>query len=148
MNTSEIFDRLMELRRRIEADTEEPLLGSDNALLYDVAKTLGLSEEQAAQVAGDDAGSPPADNGYHDEDVELGPFLGFDRSGLGIGGAGRHSLEDETLDLIARGRMKVIERERKGPMPSGQLWQPCARRGCDIEPVCLDCERCYRHCYC
>lgn len=30
----------------------------------------------------------------------------------------------------------------------GQLWQECRRRGCDTEPVCLDCEYCSRHCTC
>jgi hypothetical protein len=29
---------------------------------------------------------------------------------------------------------------------TGQLWQPCPR--CDAEPVCVDCERCARHCRC
>lgn len=28
----------------------------------------------------------------------------------------------------------------------GQLWQPCPV--CDAEPVCVDCERCRRHCTC
>ncbi len=28
---------------------------------------------------------------------------------------------------------------------SGQLWQEC---DCGTEPVCLDCEKCDRHCTC
>lgn len=32
---------------------------------------------------------------------------------------------------------------------SGQLWQPCNRRGCKNEPSCLDCEGCQeKHCTC
>lgn len=69
----------------------------------------------------------------------------FDKTGLGIGGAGRHDLAAEMAELIARGEMKIVERERIGPMPHGQLWQACS---CGEEPVCLDCERCYRHCDC
>jgi hypothetical protein len=36
---------------------------------------------------------------------------------------------------------------RRG-LPHGQLWQPCERRGCSTEPVCVSCERCERHCAC
>ncbi len=36
----------------------------------------------------------------------------FDGSGLGIGGAGRHNLAEETLELLARGEMRVEQRER------------------------------------
>ena len=70
----------------------------------------------------------------------------FDHSGLGIGGAGQHDLATETAELIARGEMHVVERKRKGPMPHGQLWEPCPR--CGDEPVCLDCGLCERHCTC
>lgn len=28
----------------------------------------------------------------------------------------------------------------------GQLWQECTR--CGAEPVCIDCERCDKHCRC
>ena len=28
----------------------------------------------------------------------------------------------------------------------GQLWQECER--CGDEPVCIDCERCKKHCRC
>lgn len=31
---------------------------------------------------------------------------------------------------------------------NGQLWQECAKRGCDTEPVCAECEYCERHCGC
>ncbi len=72
----------------------------------------------------------------------------FDKSGLGIGGAGRHDLEAEKAELIARGEMKYVEPVRRGPMPNGQLWQPCNNRGCNNKPVCLDCELCKRHCDC
>jgi hypothetical protein len=70
----------------------------------------------------------------------------FDHSGLGIGGAGRHDLDAEMGELIARGEVRVVKRERRGPMPNGQLWEPCPR--CDEEPVCLDCGYCERHCRC
>jgi hypothetical protein len=53
MKRNEIFTKLLAMRQRIEADCEEPMLDSDNALLYDVARGLGLSERQAATLAGD-----------------------------------------------------------------------------------------------
>ena len=31
---------------------------------------------------------------------------------------------------------------------NGQLWEPCSKRGCDTEPVCMDCGYCERHCTC
>jgi len=70
----------------------------------------------------------------------------FDRTGLGIGGAGRHDLAAETGELIARGEMHYVERTKRGPMPNGQLWEPCPI--CGTEPVCLDCGRCRKHCRC
>ena len=73
-------------------------------------------------------------------------MIGFDHSGLGIGGAGRHNLNDETMELVARGEMQIGERKRRGPMPNGQLWEPCPK--CDTEPVCVDCGYCARHCTC
>lgn len=30
----------------------------------------------------------------------------------------------------------------------GQLWESCGKRGCDTEPVCVDCGYCERHCKC
>lgn len=31
---------------------------------------------------------------------------------------------------------------------NGQLWQPCAAGRCKVEPVCVNCERCEKHCAC
>lgn len=70
----------------------------------------------------------------------------FDRSGLGIGGAGRRDLRAEEQELIARGEMRIVEPQRLSPMPNGQLWEPCPR--CRTEPVCMDCGLCRRHCRC
>jgi len=40
-------------------------------------------------------------------------------------------------------------RKRTGSIPKGQLWQPCACRGCDNEPVCMNCLMCQeKHCHC
>jgi hypothetical protein len=72
----------------------------------------------------------------------------FDKTGLGIGGAGRHDLRAETAELVARGKMTIREHKRRGPMPHGQLWQSCRKWGCDNEPVCVDCEYCEQHCTC
>ncbi len=72
--------------------------------------------------------------------------MDFDKTGLGIGGAGRHDLNAEIIDLITRGEMEIVERKRVGPMPHGQLWEPCPI--CGQEPVCLDCGYCYEHCNC
>lgn len=70
----------------------------------------------------------------------------FDRTGLGIGGLSRHDMHGEMLELVARGEMQVVEHERRGPMPHGQLWEPCPR--CGQEPVCLSCGLCEQHCIC
>jgi len=70
----------------------------------------------------------------------------FDRTGLGIGGLARHDPHGELLELIARGKMQIMERERKGSIPHGQLWEPCPR--CRQEPVCLNCGLCEQHCIC
>jgi hypothetical protein len=72
----------------------------------------------------------------------------FDKTGLGIGGAPAHDLQSETLELVARGELKVVEKESRGPLPDGQLWEPCEVRGCNNEPVCVNCFRCEKHCEC
>jgi hypothetical protein len=71
----------------------------------------------------------------------------FDK-GLGIGGAGRHDLTAETVELLARGEIGAREIVRRGPMPDGQLWQECAVSECVQEPVCVTCELCRFHCLC
>lgn len=70
----------------------------------------------------------------------------FDRTGLGIGGLARHDMAAEVSEMIARGKMDLRESPRHGPMPNGQLWEPCPK--CGQEPVCLDCGFCERHCRC
>lgn len=97
MKSSEIFTKLSELRTKIERDTEEPMQGSDNALLYDVAKVLGLSEEQAAMLAGDTDTSQS--EGVHDFDT-----------GLGIGGLSRHR---ENLVIPTVAQMERVEERIK-----------------------------------
>lgn len=62
-------------------------------------------------------------------------------SGLGIGGLGSDDFNIHTeTDSFAPQFSKRKSR--------GQLWQPCAKRGCDNKPVCLDCEYCDDHCHC
>ena len=72
--------------------------------------------------------------------------MDFDKSGLGIGGIGRHDLDAEMAELIAKGEFTARERKRRGPMPHGQLWQDCPI--CGREPVCKTCQLCERHCTC
>lgn len=62
-------------------------------------------------------------------------------SGLGIGGAGS---DDYNLTTEAEQFTPQFSKHKS----RGQLWQPCAKRGCDNEPVCLDCEYCDAHCHC
>jgi len=69
----------------------------------------------------------------------------FDK-GFGIGGLARHDEEGEIAGMIARGNVRSTEHARKGPMPNGQLWEPCPI--CGQEPVCLDCGLCKKHCHC
>ena len=107
MNTTEIFEKLHALRTKIENDTEEPMLSSDNALLYDVAQALGLTDDQAHELAGDNEPetAPAETESPHD----------FSSSGLGIGGAGQHDLAAEMGELIARGEMVLTDH------PTGKL---------------------------
>jgi len=55
---------------------------------------------------------------------------------------------DHSYGIIRRKRTAPRPKRDEGPMPHGQLWEPCNRRGCDNEPVCLDCGYCERHCGC
>lgn len=52
MKRKEIFSELMALRQRIISENEEPMLDSDDSLLWAVAHALGLSELQADALAG------------------------------------------------------------------------------------------------
>ena len=46
-------------------------------------------------------------------------------------------------------RMAALYRQNEGKIPKGQLWQPCEVRGCDGEPVCMNCMKCQAiHCRC
>ena len=70
--------------------------------------------------------------------------------GFGIGGINRHqataSEEIELLEARIRHAEREKKRVRKGPLPHGQLWQPCPI--CGREPVCVECELCEYHCDC
>lgn len=45
--------------------------------------------------------------------------------------------------------LAAMTREATGNIPRGQLWQPCEVRGCDNEPVCMNCMNCQeKHCHC
>lgn len=45
--------------------------------------------------------------------------------------------------------LAAMTRETTGNIPRGQLWQPCEKRGCDNEPVCMNCMMCEeKHCHC
>lgn len=60
MDANEIFERLAELKNRIETNNEAPLDGVEQAIMYDVAISLGLSKAQAESLAGDAATEQPA----------------------------------------------------------------------------------------
>jgi hypothetical protein len=63
-------------------------------------------------------------------------------SGFGIGGAGS---EDYSMATEAETFAPQFSKRKS----SGQLWEPCARRGCGNEPSCLDCGYCLdTHCHC
>jgi len=94
------------------------------------------ADEYIDAVARQKARKPTMEESPHD----------FSHSGLGIGGLARHDEAGEVAEMIARGEMRVVEHERKGPLPHGQLWEPCPV--CSTEPVCLDCGRCEQHCRC
>lgn len=45
--------------------------------------------------------------------------------------------------------LAAMTRATTEQIPRGQLWQPCEERGCDNEPVCMNCMRCEeKHCHC
>jgi len=75
--------------------------------------------------------------------------IDFDK-GFGIGGLGRYqptaaeemALLDQQIAYAERERRRV----RRGPLPHGQLWEPCPI--CGREPVCVDCGLCRDHCDC
>lgn len=63
-------------------------------------------------------------------------------SGLGIGGYGSDDYSMATENVTSGPQFS----HRKS---SGQLWEPCAKRGCNNEPSCLDCGYCLdKHCHC
>lgn len=73
----------------------------------------------------------------------------FDR-GFGIGGINRRQPTAAEEMALINAQIRHAEREsrrvRRGPLPNGQLWEPCPI--CRREPVCLDCGLCDRHCKC
>jgi hypothetical protein len=60
METDEMFERLLALRRRLEADETDNPDENQNALFWDVAIALGMTDQQAAQLAGDPVVPAPA----------------------------------------------------------------------------------------
>jgi hypothetical protein len=73
----------------------------------------------------------------------------FDR-GFGIGGINRYqptaAEEMEHIEAKIRYADREARRVRRGPLPNGQLWEPCPI--CRREPVCVDCGLCEKHCDC
>lgn len=112
METQEVFEKLLAMRRKIEADCEVPMLSSDNALLYDVARTLGLTEEQAEILAGDTRPEPA--QAMLIEENPSGRALGasphdFSHSGLGIGGLAHYEEPPIVPTLEQIERMEKLE---------------------------------------
>ena len=105
MDEKEIFTKLLAMREKIERENEAPLPGSDNALLYDVAKTLGLTDPQASILAGDNEQAQP--DAPAQTLVDSAVSYDFSESGLGIGGLGTHQ-EMPIIPTVA-----VIERIEK-----------------------------------
>ena len=70
--------------------------------------------------------------------------------GFGIGGLSRYqpTAAEEMARIEAEDRhaQREANRVRKGPLPHGQLWEPCPI--CRREPVCVDCGVCEKHCDC
>jgi hypothetical protein len=102
MEKQEIFERLHQMRQTIISDSEAPMSASDNALLYDVALTLGLDERHAQILAGDIESDDSRDIARQPEPKTID----FDR-GFGVGGLTRH-VEDPVIPSEAV--MQRIER--------------------------------------
>lgn len=65
-------------------------------------------------------------------------------SGLGIGGAG-----SDDYSVATQTQSESFAPQYSKHKSSGQLWEPCSKRGCDNEPVCMDCGYCLdKHCHC
>jgi len=109
MDTQEIFTKLLAMRSKMEADNEAPMLPSDNALLYDVAKTLGLTEQQAGTLAGDDA--QPQPDAPAQTLVDSTATYDFSASGLGIGGLGAYDEKPIIPTIAAIKRVERLEAE-------------------------------------
>ena len=109
MDEKEIFTKLLAMREKMEADNEAPMLASDNALLYDMARTLGLTEQQAETLAGDDAQPQPAAPAQ--TLIDSGTSYDFSASGLGIGGLGTHQEKPIIPTVAAIKRVERLEAE-------------------------------------
>ena len=75
----------------------------------------------------------------------------FDK-GFGIGGINRYQPTATEEMALLDAQIRYVEREekrvREGPLPHGQLWEPCSKWGCNVEPVCVLCLHCENHCDC
>jgi len=109
MDEKEIFTKLLAMREKMEADNEAPMTASDNALLYDVARTLGLTEQQAGTLAGDDAQPQPAAPARTFVDSPS-PY-DFSASGLGIGGLGTYDEKPIIPTVATIQRVERLESE-------------------------------------
>ena len=109
MDTQEIFTKLLAMRNKMVRENEAPLPGSDNALLYDVAKTLGLTDRQAEILAGDDEQVQP--DAPARTLVDSGTPYDFSTSGLGIGGLGTHQEMPIIPTVAAIERVERLEAE-------------------------------------
>jgi len=109
MDEKEIFTKLLAMREKMEADNESPMLASDNALLYDVARTLGLTDRQAETLTGGDEQAQP--------DVPAQTLVDsvvsydFSESGLGIGGLATYQETPMIPTVAAIERVERLEAE-------------------------------------
>ena len=109
MDEKEIFTRLLAMRNKMERENEAPLPGSDNAILYDVAKTLGLTDRQAEILVGDDEQAQP--DVPAQTLVDSAVSYDFSESGLGIGGLGAYDEKPIIPTVAAIQRVERLEAE-------------------------------------
>lgn len=168
MEKKEIFETLMAYRQRqmfFDRKNEEHFY----AIMSDLARLFGLTDEQAAALSGD--GELPDDAITVTEAAQMlgvttqaisgriarGKIYGFtdpdepnpqkatrvSRSDIGnliMSGADTSAIQHE---------LAATYREATGNIPRGQLWQPCEHSGCNNEPVCMNCMMCEeKHCHC
>lgn len=129
MSVEEMFQRLMALRQRLVDDETENPDATQNALFWDVAIALGMTDEQAAQLAGDpvaekrawmqweERGTAPAPNAQRG----MEPIGNYDFSESGFGIWRLSADTDAASEALAEIEAREIARRQSAGQPQRPL---------------------------